>query len=380
VNGLIANTADTYALVVGIEQYASGTTWDLDGPASDASRFAGWLRRRGVPADQILLYLSPLERNSNLLTTWPGALPARRADVEDGITNTLRGKRGDLLCVFWAGHGVVGADGTRRLFYADATQENRWNLDLHALLTAMRTSYFPGLKRQLFIVDACANYYYDPAITLPGQGFPTGVASTSHHQFVLMGARAGELAQNLAAEKTGLFSREVMSRLEAERTDWPPNMDEIAARLRVRFTELRNAGEAGQAPAYFHSQDWAGNEVALGQVAPSTSRSVPHASLPRGLTPTELNQLINALLSIPVVLNPTDRDVVVADLRFDIRTAISRSDNARIQARNIIMTCRNYVGGIRELLDVTAIYAGNNSIAWQRFQEAVRATIPDELT
>jgi len=52
--------ARTHAVVVGVEQYAAGSKWDLDGPASDACRIAGWLRDRGVPAEQISLHLSPL--------------------------------------------------------------------------------------------------------------------------------------------------------------------------------------------------------------------------------------------------------------------------------------------------------------------------------
>ena len=55
-----ADPARTYAFVVGVERYDTGAAWHLDGPAADASRFVSWLLSRGVPASQILLFLSPL--------------------------------------------------------------------------------------------------------------------------------------------------------------------------------------------------------------------------------------------------------------------------------------------------------------------------------
>jgi hypothetical protein len=101
-----ASPKRTYALVVGIEHYEAGPNWDLAGPATDALGFTSWLRERGVPADQILLFLSPLDKEL------PGAsLPAGVATgladcepVKEAITRTLPGWRADLLWLFWAGH------------------------------------------------------------------------------------------------------------------------------------------------------------------------------------------------------------------------------------------------------------------------------------
>ena len=50
----------TYALVVGVEKYAAGSNWDLDGPTSDANKFVEWLRGRQVPVENIFyVSLSP---------------------------------------------------------------------------------------------------------------------------------------------------------------------------------------------------------------------------------------------------------------------------------------------------------------------------------
>lgn len=47
--------ADEYAVIVGIEQYSGDLAEPLQGPSLDALRFARWLRRRGVPAEHLLV-------------------------------------------------------------------------------------------------------------------------------------------------------------------------------------------------------------------------------------------------------------------------------------------------------------------------------------
>src|SRR5687768_16860099 len=55
----VASPARTYALVVGIAEYDAGAGWELYAPVADAARAVLWLLRRGVPPEQILLFLSP---------------------------------------------------------------------------------------------------------------------------------------------------------------------------------------------------------------------------------------------------------------------------------------------------------------------------------
>ena len=57
-------TEKTWAIVVGIEQYEFGAK--LPGAANHACRFARWLKDRGVPENQIKLFLSPLTENQNV--------------------------------------------------------------------------------------------------------------------------------------------------------------------------------------------------------------------------------------------------------------------------------------------------------------------------
>lgn len=158
-----ASPQRTYAFVVGIERYDAGSAWDLDGPARDAARFTSWLFDRGVPAEQILVFLSPLDEQLPDVPLPPGvtASPARREQVTEALTRTLPGRGGDLLWLFWAGHGVLTRDDHLRLFFADASTDDKRNLDLNSLLTMLRSDLYPRFPRQAGMVDACQTYAGD---------------------------------------------------------------------------------------------------------------------------------------------------------------------------------------------------------------------------
>ena len=57
----------THAVIVGIERYSAGASWNLDGPVSDAVRFLEYLGTRGVPAANLRAYLAPLAENGTAL-------------------------------------------------------------------------------------------------------------------------------------------------------------------------------------------------------------------------------------------------------------------------------------------------------------------------
>ena len=74
-------------LVVGIEKYDAGSGWDVDGPAGAARRFVDWLRTDRVPDDNILLFLSPLDGNRELLKgDGPAAQPATEQRILEALT------------------------------------------------------------------------------------------------------------------------------------------------------------------------------------------------------------------------------------------------------------------------------------------------------
>lgn len=160
----------THAVVVGVERYAAGPSWDLPGPAADARRFTAWLRRRGVPAAHISLLLDALPGTGGPEVD-ATAGPAGREAVQEVLTRRLPALEGDLLFVVWGGHGVTDPQGHRRLFYADATADDKRNLDLDAWLTTLTTDALPGFRRQIWLVDSCQTFVEDLgfARSLPGE-------------------------------------------------------------------------------------------------------------------------------------------------------------------------------------------------------------------
>ncbi len=269
INGKKITPERTYALIVGIDQYALGSGASLDGPAQHGRRFADWLCSRGVPSQNIILLLSPLDSNSNLIEQWSGPEKgsATRKQVGDAINLTLRQCRGDLLYIFWAGHGIMTPDRKRRLFYADTTAADWNNLLLDSLLTHLGSHLLSGFLRQIILVDTCANYEKRVPRTLPGDEFLSGEPLPYREQFVLFSTKAWQRAKNLTQEQTGLFFKYLLEELKGEpQSSWPPEMDLLAGRLKTRFDALEQRGIAKQTPISIWSRTWDGTEHPLLQI------------------------------------------------------------------------------------------------------------------
>jgi Effector-associated domain 2/Caspase domain len=364
----------TYALVVGVERYDAGPDWDLDGPASDTARFTSWLIDRGVPPDHVLVFLSPLGEQPLDMPLPPGVKvsPARREPVIDAITRTLPQWRGDLLWLFWAGHGVVTREDHLRLFYADACAGDKRNLDVHSLLTALRSDLYAGLPRQIGIVDACQTYAerLQLATTLPAETLPYGRPLPDREQFVLYAASPGQVAINLGSVKAGLFSQQVMEELAGPGgSEWPPEMNLIAARLDQRFSELRAAGRTDQTPTSFRWRPWKGGERVLGETTIGLARALDATGRRPPSGPT-LRAVVDSLLDLDVVADPVRRASVARQLRKGLATTISYDPSSRPHVVNIITRCLDYPGGLAELMEAVKLYADPADPALLRAEDA----------
>jgi hypothetical protein len=353
-----ANPQGTYALVVGIEEYAAGPTWnELDGPVPDARRFSDWLLERGVPAENISLFLSPRESNRALLTSsQPHGQPATQAAISDALVNGLSQQRGDLLYIFWGGHGMITAAEERWLFYADATANNMLNLDLASLLTMLRSTLFRGFDQQICIIDACANFVEDWAnpSKFPRQTFPQHQPREACEQCVLFAAKAGDLAGNLNHEQTGLFSRQVLEQLAAQPAEtWPPDIETVNRQIQERFISLRNEGKALQTPNFFQYRDWQGNQQTLSS---SQVRSSPPPAQDRALSMKEKFALVDALLDCPTMQMDARRNTVLLQLRPAIAWNINRDPASRFDVFNTVATCLHFTGGIAELVEAVRAF------------------------
>ncbi|NEO98490.1 MAG: protein kinase [Symploca sp. SIO2E9] len=268
-----ASPKQTYALVVGIEKYEAGSKWDLDGPVNDARRFTDWLCSKEVPPENIFLFLSPLDKNRELVEKQDLSVQAAtQHNLSNVIKDILPQKKGDLLYLFWGGHGFISPTEERKLFYADAKAPSWRHLELDSLLKALRTGSFRGFRQQICFIDACATYgrneqeLHRQMPNLRGDTFNGTHPRPECNQFVLFAAKLGEVARNHAERKTGLLSEAIHEELAQDSANcWPPDMEELAVRIKRRLNYAK------QTPVYWWHRGWSGDEDTAYEVISSSS-------------------------------------------------------------------------------------------------------------
>jgi WD40 repeat protein len=242
--------AETFAVLIGIEQYAGG--WPpLDGPANDAARFAQWLCSRGVPPQNILALVSMFRDRRQY--AFPAGCRVSRATtpaISHVIKHVLPSLDRKGLFFQWGGHGIVDDDRMRNLFLSDATESLLEAVEVPALLRFLRSTRIKALDQQWFVIDACANRFRtaSTASALAPLGLPVLRDARRHSQYVMFAASVGETAANLPTQREGLFSGRVLEALSlAPRDEWPPNMMKVAERVDEGFA----ARPSGQRPEYW---------------------------------------------------------------------------------------------------------------------------------
>jgi hypothetical protein len=239
------NCDQVYAMVVGIETYELGADYDLDGPAQDGLNFINWLLSRGVLPGNIRFFVSPLAKNADVELQAKklgiSTSSATREQIDRYIRDELitEQAKGEGLYVFWGGHGVLSKthDTDRRLLFADTTEANKLNLLIKTLVQGLSTSaHGAGFHRQIFLVDACANSYFQGLYETvqaeaAGQRYSAMNEQMKAEQSVLFAVAEYEVAKNSLG--AGLFSAAVLAELQ-EQPLWP-DMKALAERVQADF-------------------------------------------------------------------------------------------------------------------------------------------------
>ena len=376
--------ANTVALIVGIESYDTGAK-PLKGPASDALRFVRWLRARGVPDANLLVYVSPVSENEKLLAEFGvPVLPATQANLLDALEKRLPLCKGDTLFFAWGGHGAVTDRRERRLFFADATATSKRNLNFNDLLDVWRTDIYQQFNRVIAFIDTCANYLFNIETSLPNITLAHGQMSGLQEQSVLFAASHGEYAKNDSLAETGFFSRELLHLLEKSPMDiWPPDMAIIEKEVHARFKALQEENKTGQTPISFHylleTEDAPAREgVTIYEDTTPLALPAPSRTYDE-LEQTHKKRLWLAFLACDVISNNQRRDTVVNHLPLEIRFAISRSLTPLEDVAEIVRVCANYPGGIAALTGVIEVREGN-SIPAQRLRQTINELLPGHLS
>ncbi len=335
--------ARVHALIVGIETYEAGSAWDLPGPARDAVAFHRMLCSAGVPEHQLRLHLAPLPPYEPQVEH----RPADHATLRRALVRELAQAHGEVLWVWWGGHGILDRAGHTRLFCSDATTSDKVCLDLESALDRYASDAVPGFTEQLWIVDACETFeealaFRDP---LPSDALPAGRRTLTHRQTLIRAAGRGRRAANDPVRATGLFSDGLLDILARHADVLPavPDPEELFDEVRERIATLREAGQTLQHPE-IHLRGPGRTEDLNGAPGPG-ERSVP-----------ALLRAVEALLAYPLMEDPIERQAVVAALSPSLVRTLPRHSKARTDAVGILTSlARRRPEALWELYDAVTL-------------------------
>lgn len=234
--------ARSLVLAVGIERYDYGPAMDLPGAAEQANRFAQWAKQCGVPAERVLLACSRLDGSpgppSNVTS-----IGATREQLEKAIIGISR-SHGDLLMMFWCGHGVLNEHDERALFTSDATSAHKTNLLVEEIRKYLSSSLITGFDRQIMLIDACANFVHDMTLDagLPRNTLPRS-RTRAVHQSTYYAAAHGQIARFDPTLRESVFSAAALQWLEQNSAGvLPPDYDALSRHVNGVFERLRETG------------------------------------------------------------------------------------------------------------------------------------------
>ncbi|WP_327288702.1 VMAP-C domain-containing protein [Streptomyces sp. NBC_01198] len=251
-----------YALVVGIEDYAVGPDWRLPGAVADAVGFATWLTRPGqVPVRNVRLFLSPDARTGGQPELGPlTSRPPTENDIYDAAVDDLPACDGDLLWIFWAGHGFLNERNEALLPCGDATARNMHHCNLQSLLRFWESDMvdrgrFPS---QVAISDTCrVDRRRNNRLRWPVRDPPFSGKVPGRRQFVLYAAGEGETARNMRDRSAGMFTHTLLEQLETMTVaESVPVLVETARRVQGTLAALR-----GQRPQFVINRNWDGSSL-----------------------------------------------------------------------------------------------------------------------
>lgn len=266
------NPRRTFALVAGVERYEISHHWNLRGPARDALRFARWLTGPGeVPAANVRLLLSPLDdpdtldwsASEGLAALRTAHRPATEANARTALLDELPECDGDLLWIFWAGHGYLGREGELMLPCADASRGHIRHLNLDSALRWWRTDLVKHRRfpLQAALVDACrVDAPRDSRWNFGSADYGGGHTVPGRRQFRLYASREGEAAQNDAERGAGRFTEALLGELgERSVGEGAAVLPDAARSIHLAFRGLRESGEGWQLPQFVVDRDWDAN-------------------------------------------------------------------------------------------------------------------------
>lgn len=357
-----------YVVAVGLERYDYGDPMDLPGAADEAERFARWAIACGVPPQQVLLACSrkgQFQPGGGL----PGAISVgtTRQDLETVFTTTLGNCKGDLLLVFWCGHGVLSEWHERALYTSDAMPGNGQNLLVDELLNFLSSTALTGFSQQIVFVDACANFLKDmssfralPTVRL-AKGSPREIVQFSYYS-----ASQGQVAQFDKNRHQATFSTTILEWLEQQSTVLPPDVDLLTDHVGQTFEELRRNKVLRSRPVYRKVRFTAENVIEEGTIPVSGLQQ--QAIQAAGMSVWQVSRLAAAVMGLPMLSTAEGRQRLAEALGIrggaideaELREAVEDQVLGR-KVRQMLDAARGQATTSSDIFDVHQV-----ELLWQR--------------
>jgi hypothetical protein len=314
----IISPEKTFAIVAGIEQYGAGIA-ELDGPAHDALRFIEWLREMKVPPQNIVAHIAPTPENAEdcRLRLESARLPKpnqRGGDYEairDSLLNAPARLDGDLLFLFWGGHGMYSyKENQQLLLVAGASQKDCRGFGAEDILKFLRVRQYGGQSygSRIALIDACADEKptggRETILPLQDNVYQLGASAEDIRLASFQAAALGQEArqQDAGERRTGVFSNLALEWLaEEENRQLPPAVADLIEHLKIEF----ESKGISQQPVFLEVGDWDGNRKVVIDKLLSRERMrrlhAAHEALrllnQTGLTTAELERFYETTLS-----------------------------------------------------------------------------------
>lgn len=253
---LATTPANTYVVLVGIEQYGHGIP-SLVGPAVDALSICCWMLNKGVPHSNIQLLINEAVSDKPAVLAERTLLRQRvtaagvtcqlpyQHEIEKAMSGAtlerLRAARGSALWVYWSGHGILThATRERMVLTGDATDADYFGVDLENTANRLRLDRrLLPFTHQLLIVDACGTWTM-PATPIRCQYEEvSGKKNQNVLQTRIFAAPEGCTARIAAGELTSDFTRQLL-RCLVHQEPWSVDVEELRIALRTGDTATVN--------------------------------------------------------------------------------------------------------------------------------------------
>lgn len=378
-----------YALLVGVGHYQDEKL-SVPVTAQDAEDFGKVLTDTqlcGYPQAQVTVLTNQAAIQTRILTEL------------DVLAKSAQNDNNATVIIFFAGHGVKDNDYYFLPHEVQVTYNVLGNASGIVQNTALSNTVFLQKVRQIkakrlvILFNTCHAGGVGTALSLEGHAFapvPLGLFDdllTGGGKVILSSSQATEKSWGKGGAPNSIFVTHLLNALRGKGAQTASKTINI---LDV-FKHLSKAVPADaqtinppqvQTPvmkAYDMTEDFpialllggVGLSVDMPPVRTDAENQAPHTLK---LDRAQKKKLVDALLACSTMSNRHTRDVVVDELRSDIKNGIQRSDTDRVDVNNIVTRCANFAGGIEELIEVVHEFEGNSSpmqevsTIWQRIQ------------